>query len=72
MILKGNIIRASSIIKLYTQYKTKKDPEINYNEVKHYFKIIFSVSQFYLLNKSIDMLLLEKNNKFNLSNLIDL
>jgi serine/threonine protein kinase len=59
MILKGNIIRASSIIKLYNQYKTKKDPDIAYNELKYYFKIIFSVSQFYLFNKSIDMLLVD-------------
>ncbi len=72
MILKGNIIRASSILKLYNQYKTKKDPEIYYSELKYYFKIIFSVSQFYLYNKSIDMLLIDNKIDYNIPQLKEL
>ena len=66
MILKGNLIRASTIIMIHNDYiqniTNEIDiKEIDIKEIKYYLGLIFSVSQFLLFNKSPDMSLLEEN-----------
>jgi len=61
MILKGHLLRASSMIELYNQLKKKNyDPEIDIEAIKFYISTIFSVSQFFLYNKSVDRLIVEQ------------
>jgi serine/threonine protein kinase len=65
MILKGSLIRASTIAIIHNDiiqnnpehYSTN---EIDIKEVKYYLGLIFSISQFLLFNKSPDMFLLEE------------
>ena len=60
MILKGHLLRASNMVDFYYKLKKKDDPEIDIEGIKYYLGIIFSLSQFFLYNKSIDRLLIEK------------
>jgi serine/threonine protein kinase len=70
MILKGYIIRASSMISLYNESVKVKSSEFNENfdlsidNIKYYLGLIFSQSQFYLYYKSPDMYLFENNIPF--------
>ncbi len=70
MILKGNLIRASSIVMIHNDYiqnniNNVNTNEINIKEIKYYLSLIFSISQFLLFNKSPDMILLEENIEIN-------
>ena len=70
MILKGNLIRASTIIMIHNDYIQNNTNhyttnEIDIKEIKYYLSLIFSVSQFLLFNKSPDMFLLEQNIEIN-------
>jgi len=64
MILKGNLIRASTISMIHNDYIHNNiysnTNEIDIKEIKYYLGLIFSISQFLLFNKSPDMFLLEE------------
>lgn len=59
MILKGNLLRASTMIEIHTKCKKQDKPPLSIDDIKHYLGLIFSVSQFFLYNKSIDMIITE-------------
>jgi serine/threonine protein kinase len=61
MILKGKLIRASTIESIYNETKSRNDEETDIHIIKYYLGIIFSHSQFFLLNKSPDMYLHDEN-----------
>lgn len=59
MILKGHLLRASTIVDIHTKCKKKEWKSVTIDDIKYYFGLIFSVSQFFLYNKSIDMVIME-------------
>lgn len=79
MILKGNLIRASTMISIYDEYeisnnniKLEEYKSITTENIKYYFGLIFSQTQFYLFYKSPDMYLYEENIPINYNILRDI
>lgn len=65
MILKSTLLKATHILDIYNTIKGKKDDYVSITDLRDYFGIIFSSSQFFLYNKSIDMYLMDESIEIN-------
>ena len=61
ILLKGNLIKGSTILEIYNTFKHKSEKELDIVKLKEYIVMILNVSNFYLYNKSVDMYLYEKD-----------